>query len=159
MSALMIALLLFGCGSAESESNRSGESGSESHSAPPELADHRWQLTSATNAQGAPIEALDVGIAGQIDLWFFDSYMGWDDNCNGLNGRHAVEGQSLRITGPGLPTTLIGCAPAQERARDTLMHSFFSEMTWSVTSTNGSSTLVLTSSMDGSIATLIAAPK
>jgi hypothetical protein len=147
----MIALLLFGCGSGESES--------KFESAPPDLADHRWQLTSATNAQGTSIEALDAGVAGQIDLWFFDSYMGWDDNCNGLNGRYAVEGQSLRITGPGLPTTLIGCPPAQERVRDTLVHSFFTEMTWRVASTDGSITLVLTSLVDGSIATLVAAPK
>jgi hypothetical protein len=147
--AFMIALLLLGCGSDDSDPKL----------APPELADHRWRLTSATDAQGAPIEALDAEVAGPIDMGFYDRYMSWDENCNGLNGSYAVEGQMLRITGPGLPSTLVGCTPSQERAREALRRSFYSEMTWSVAPSAGSSTLALTSLVDGSVAMFVATPK
>jgi hypothetical protein len=148
--ALVITPLFLGCGSDQSR---------REEVAPAELTEPQWRLTSATSAQGVPIEAFDAEVAGPIDMRFFDKYMLWDDNCNGLNGRYAVEGQSLRITGPGLPTTLVGCLPQHVRARDAVAQSFLTEMTWNVTSSGGATTLVLTSLVDGSVATLAARPK
>ncbi len=123
--------------------------------APPELVEPSWRLTSATDAQGSPIEALN---AVPLRLVFIDTYMNWDDSCNGVSGRFVAEGQSLRIVGPGLPTTAKGCSPAVRSALEVLYRAFFSEMSWSVEASNDSRRLVLTSSVDRSVLTFVAPP-
>ena len=123
--------------------------------APPELVERSWRLTSATDAKGSPIKALN---AVPIRLGFIDTYMNWDDTCNGLSGKFVAKGQSLRVVEGGLPTTLRGCSPAVNNALKALLHAFYAEMSWSLEVSNTSRTLVLTSSVDRSVLTFVATP-
>jgi hypothetical protein len=149
--AILLSLFVVGCGS------------SSSSSAPSELADPRWRLTSAKTAQGASIAALESEEAGQVDLFLIDKYMTWTNGCNGVSGTYEVDGPSLRITGPNrLPVPAvpaIECTPAQARVEAAVRQSFYSEMTWSVASTSSGSTLTLTSLQDGSVAMFVATPR
>lgn len=80
------------------------------------LPKYRWQLASATDAKGQPIEALMVRPGQPVTLEFREGRVGVGNTCNRMGGAYKTTGKTLAID--KLASTLMACADPKLMALD-----------------------------------------
>lgn len=75
------------------------------------LESHRWTLTSASNAQGQPVDGLAVGAEPAVVFQFADGRLNVEGGCNRLFGGYQVDGGNRLLLSP-MASTMMACDPA-----------------------------------------------
>ena len=83
------------------------------------LESHRWTLTSATDAQGKPIDGLPAGAGRAIVFNFTEGRLNVEGGCNRTFGGYRIEGDS-RLKVGRMASTMMACEPAAMKADATL---------------------------------------